>query len=247
MTDNLDYIDRFFKGELSPEELTEFEQRIKDDPAFAEEVTFYASAFQTIKNDITEEKKKRFREIYEQGDHHAARPKPIRKLWPYLAAAAVIAGIIFGAYLLFFTTSPSSPQQFADEYIKEQLQTVGVTMSSKQDSMQQAKNLYNDGKLTEALQQFENLTQSDTSNTEAKKFAGLTSLRLQQYDKALGYFGQLENYPGLYANPGKFYHALTLMKRNLSGDTEVAKRLLQQVVEKDLDKKEIAEEWLKKW
>jgi tetratricopeptide (TPR) repeat protein len=120
-------------------------------------------------------------------------------------------------------------------------------MSANEDSLQKGKNLYNEGKLTEALQQFELLIRSDTSNTEAKKLAGVTYLRLQQYDKAIPYFEQLERV-SLYSNSGKFYHALTLMKRNLPGDDQKARLLLQEVVENDLHEKETAKEWLdKKW
>jgi tetratricopeptide (TPR) repeat protein len=246
MMDNLDYIDRFFNGELSTEESGRFEQRISEDPAFAEEVAFYASALKTAKDKLTGEKKKHFREIYEQEDHHAITPKAVRKLWPYIAAAAVVAGIILAGYLLFLRTPSSSAEQLADTYIKEQLQTAGVKMSGNPDSMQKAKNLYNEGKLAEALQYFEALLQSNTSSTEAMEFAGRASLRLNQYDKAITYFEQLENYPGLYANPGKFYHAVALMKRSRAGDVEIAKQLLNEVVKHNLDKSEIAGEWLKK-
>ncbi len=246
MIDTLEYIDRFFKGDLSPEEKLQFEQRIQEDPSFAAEVAFYAGAMQTISNDIAEEKKKRFKEIY-QADKRGAVSRPVRKLWPYMAAAAVVVGVILGGYLLFFRTPSSSPQQLADAFMKEELQSIGVEMSPNQDSLQQGKNLYNEGKIDEALQRFESLVEYDSSNIEATKLAGIASLRLQQYDKALNYFIKLENYPGLYANPGKFYHALTLLNRNQAGDEEAAKQLLQQVVEKDLDKREVAEEWLKKW
>jgi hypothetical protein len=41
----------------------------------------------------------------------------------------------------------------------------------------------------------------------------------------------LENYTQLYANPGKFYHALTLLERNLPGDKQQVKILLEQVVQ----------------
>ena len=51
----------------------------------------------------------------------------------------------------------------------------------------------------------------------------------------------------LYDNPGEFYQALTLMKRNIPGDHQKAKFLLQDVVDKNLSGKEEAQKWLKKW
>jgi hypothetical protein len=50
----------------------------------------------------------------------------------------------------------------------------------------------------------------------------------------------------LRSNPGKFYKAVTLLEQNKSGDKEAARSLLKQVVDKSLEGKKDAEEWLKK-
>jgi tetratricopeptide (TPR) repeat protein len=134
----------------------------------------------------------------------------------------------------------------ADRYIAEKFQNLPIEMDTKLDSLQAALNLYNNGKPEDALKQLENLAIHDLSSADAKKYAGIVSLQLGQYEKAINYFSQLSAYT-LHANPGKFYHALTLMKRNQPGDLETAKQLLQQVVDQDLDKKKEAEKWLKKW
>ena len=80
----------------------------------------------------------------------------------------------------------------------------------------------------------------------AKKYAGIVSLQLKDYDKAIYYFTSLENQAGLYSNPGKFYHAVTLLKRNKTGDEDEAKELLKQVTEKSLEGSDDAAKWLKK-
>lgn len=245
--DNIDYIEAFFNENFSPQQKKEFEQRITADPGFAEEVAFYLSTRQAAAAEMMEERE-RFKGIYAQykKGNYADRQQPalLRKLWPRLAAAAaVLAGIIFGWNVWF---NPASPQKLADKYVQEHFETLSVTMGSKEDSLQAALRLFNEGRPEEALKQFESLALHDTSFADAKKYAGIVSLRLDQYDKAISYFSQLSNYT-LYANPGKFYHALTLMKRNLPGDTETAKQLLQQVVENDLEGKAEAEKWLEKW
>ena len=63
--DNLEYIDTYFKGELSPEIKKDFEQRIVTDPVFAEEVAFYLSSKQVAATEMRNEKEK-FKEIYQQ-------------------------------------------------------------------------------------------------------------------------------------------------------------------------------------
>ncbi len=84
-------------------------------------------------------------------------------------------------------------------------------------------------------------------DAETVKLAGIVSLRMENYDQALGYFEWLAEQKGYYDNPGEFYQALTLMKRNLPGDEQKAKILLQDVVEKNLSGKEEAQKWLEKW
>ena len=121
------------------------------------------------------------------------------------------------------------------------------TRGIKENSIENGLRLYNEGKSVEALQQFEGIAAGDTSSYEAKKYAGIVSLRLKDYDKAINYFSLLENYTNLYANPGKFYHAIALLKRNKPGDKERAKALLEQVVQHNLDGKEDAQKLLNKW
>jgi tetratricopeptide (TPR) repeat protein len=245
--DNLEYIETYFNGELSPERKKEFEQRIVTDPVFAEEVAFYLSSKQVAAVEMRKEKEK-FKEIYQQykQDKPATRNQPtlLRKLLPWAAMAAGLAGIVFG---LNVWLKPVSPQSLADKYILENFQTLSVKMNNKQDSLQAGLRLYNEGRTEEALKQFEEMAKNDTTFGEAKKYAGIVSLRLGQYDKAINYFLQVENFHQLHANPGKFYRALTLLKRNLAGDKKEAKKLLNEVVQHDLEGKEPAKEILDKW
>ena len=114
------------------------------------------------------------------------------------------------------------------------------------DSMEDGKRFYNEDHFDSALQQFETILQRDTGNYLAKEYAGIVYLRQDNYDKALQYFQQLENYSSLFSNPAIFYQALTLLKRNQPGDKQKAKLLLQQVVDHDLEGKGTAQQWLKK-
>jgi hypothetical protein len=239
--DNLDYIENYFTSEPDAGQVREFEERIISDPSFAEEVAFYLSAMHTSREAYRIVKKEHFKEIYQK--QRVSRPSPVRKLVYYIAAAAVIAGVIFGTYTII---NSSSPQQLADQYIKENLQTLGVTMSGRSDSLQDGLRLYNEGKTRDALVVFEKISLSDTSSFNAKKYAGIAALRLREHDKALSYFEQLEIYNGLYSNPALILQAITLMERNLPGDAAKAKTLLQKVVTNDLEGKETAQEWLKK-
>jgi hypothetical protein len=239
--DNLDYIENFFTNSPEAGLTREFEERIKSDPGFAEEVAFYLTAKQVSKDASDLEKKQRFKETYQKSS--VIRSVPVRKIVYYIASAAVVAGLIFGTYTFF---KPVSPQELAGQYEKEHLQTLPVTMSGHSDSLQTGLRLYNDGKLSEALALFENIVRSDTSLFTATEYAGISALRLKEYDRALSYFKQMETYKNLYSNPAQILQAVTLMERNLPGDAAQAKKLLQSIVSNDLEGKEFAEDWLKK-
>jgi tetratricopeptide (TPR) repeat protein len=71
-----------------------------------------------------------------------------------------------------------------------------------------------------------------------KYYAGIVYLQLGNYEKALQYFRQFEN-DTLYSNPSLFYQALTLLKRNLPGDKQKARELLQRVVDMILERKKL--------
>lgn len=241
--DNTEYIDNYFKGTRSEAEKQQFENRILKDSLFAEDVAFYISSNGLIEQQLKEEKKQRFREIYEQQKIVSIK-QPVKNIRHYLAAASIIFIIILSA--IFLSGSKISPQQLADNYIQQNWKTLAVAMGS-QDSVETGLGLYNSGKLAEALTMFETLAKNNAANnTNAKKYAGIVSLRLQNYDKALEYFSMLESDTSLYSNPGKFFKALTLLERNKNGDKEAAKLLLIQVRDNDLEGNKEAVEWLEK-
>lgn len=241
MENGMDYIEGYFGKEASAEEIRRFEQTILEDPAFAEKVAFYLSARQVVRDLGEEEKKQRFLELYRQGPS----ARPVRRIGSagWVAIAAMVFGVLFFSWYLY--QQPVAPGKLASRYIEQHWQTLGVSMSSREDSIQTGLRLYNEGKWQEALRQFEIIIRSGNPGPAVKKYAGIVTLRLKDYDKALLYFKQLADYP-LYANPGLFYQALTYMERNQPGDTENAKQLLQQIVKDDLEEKETALEWLRK-
>ncbi len=246
--DNLEYMEAYFNGDLSSESKSEFEKKIISDPGFAEEVAFYLTLKKAAASVITEERE-RFKPIYEQYKEEIPKETTrksiiIRKLWPWIAAAAILAGVIFGWNVWF---GQASPGRLADKYVQTHFQTLSVTMSNAQDSLQTGLQLFNQGRQKEALEHFEMMALNDTSSFEAKKYAGIISLRLGQFEKAINYFSLLESHTELYANPGKFYHAIALLKRNSPGDDKEARVLLEQVVDQDLEGKKEAESWLQKW
>ena len=240
--ENLELIENYFKGINNDLQKQQFEKKIMEDASFAEEVAFYISANGVIQQQVQEEKKQRFRELYNEQKVISIK-QPVRNMWRYMAAASVFIALVLITW--FLTVSKNSTQQLADNYIQQHFQTLSVTMGN-QDSLQNGLNLFNSNKLTEALTIFETLIKNNPKNSEAKKYAGIVSLRLNNYDKALEYFSMLATDTSLYSNPGKFYKAITLLKRNKDGDKEAAKKLLKHVRDENLEGKSEAVELLEK-
>jgi len=240
---SLDDIDAYFEKVPSPEEARQFEKRVQEDPVFAGEVAYYLSAFHALNEVAAEEKKLHFAELYRQTPV-PAKIRPInRRTWmAALVAASLIAAIVL-CWSLFL--SPQTGPKLADRYIRENLDLMSVKMGTA-DSMQSALMLYNDRKYPEALQQLESIIRSDSSNFTAQLDAGIVSLRMGDYDKALSFFSQLEARTDPHVNPALFYEALTLMKRNQTGDPAHAKQFLMRIVQQDLNKKEDALQMLGK-
>ena len=189
--DNLDYIDDYFSGGNTDEQKKIFEQKIITDPAFAADVAFYTSTTATLKEQANEQKKARFKEIYLEQKVMPAKVIPIKNVWRYMAAASVVAAVI--GLTLFFTAGKTSPKQLADAYITQNFATMqGISMGTKKDSLQNGLDLYNHGKLTAALVQFESMAKNDSTDAVAKKYAGIICLRFENYDEALQYFSSLE-------------------------------------------------------
>jgi tetratricopeptide (TPR) repeat protein len=248
MENYTEYIEAYFAGALGSEEKKEFENRINMDKNFAEEVAFYLSAKQLLREELINEKKDWFRQLADQNAALSIERKPatVRKMWVYrMAAAAAFIGIIFLAWYLFLP-QPASPSQMADSYINSEFDTLPVRMGAQEDDIQTGIRVYNEGNYNDALQRFENTIRVDSTNYLPKLYAGIVYLRLGNYEKALEYFRRVATH-SLFANPGTFYQAVTLLKRNKPGDKQHAKELLERVVHDDLEGRETAEEWLKKW
>ena len=248
MEDNLEYIDAYFLQMLNAEQIRQFEQKIAEDPEFADEVAFYLAAKQSSKAAADQEKKERFRQLLSQQAPviNIDRGRNITRVWMYrVSAAAAVVVCLFLAWY-FFVGNSASLEQMAEKYMNENFTTLSVKMSTEKDSMEDGKRFYNAGQLDSAVKEFASIAERDTGNYLVKNYLGIVYLRLGNYDKALQYFQNFEK-DTLYSNPSLFYQALTLLKRNLPGDKAKARDLLQQVRDNDLEGKEFAQKWLDKW
>jgi tetratricopeptide (TPR) repeat protein len=242
MNDSLNLIDSYFNRLLPASERQAFEERCISDPLFAEEVAFYVSARDQLKQELHEKKKKAFREH----DTGLSIMPPIRTMrsnvFRILAVAAMVL-VVFLCWQLFI--QQPSPEKIAGTYISNNLNELGKTMGGQPDSLQMGITSYNHKQYDEAEAIFGNLAVKSPSDPEYIKYLGIVYLAGGKYDKAIAEFEKLSGFT-LFANPGPFYTALALMKRSAPGDHEKAKHLLESIVQQDLFGRKHAEEWIKK-
>ena len=229
--EEIELIEDYFSGVLSGDEQRLFDKRLETDPGFAKNVAFYVSAKLAGKELAVNNTLQRFRNMYNNSNRIQKTGRPVLQLWPWLVAAVVIAGILFGTSIFF---SGNTGPKMAQHYISENLQTLGVTMSDSINDLQSAIAEYNHGNFGKALENFQGILRIDSNNFEATKNAGIAALRMNSYDLALSYFKKLERFQ-VFTSPSIFYQALTLLKRDEIQDKENAKKLLQRVVGQGLE------------
>ncbi len=239
--DSLDYIDNYFKGQLNAEEIRQFELRIEQDPVFAQDVAFYVSASGILKEETEKSTRERFREL-EQMQPGKMKQSPVRKMVYWMAAAAISIGFIFRMFFMQPSSFKMAEKFIASEMTIDTAITMGPTLD---DSIQLAKNYFYSQKYPEALKIYDALMISYPEKDEVIVNAGIVALKAGNTEKAIGYFEAYEA-KYLYANKGKFYYAVALMKRDQKGDLERAKQMLKDVVKNKDDNHEIASNWLKK-
>lgn len=233
-------IDDYFKKQLPELERKKFEEDLKSSPELAESVAFYLVTQDVAKQNTRE------KELMER---HAAwqklgavETKTMTRQLIYYASAAVIL-IALGLGWFFLKSGTQDRELLASAYVEKNFSTLSVQMDAEADSLQRAINAYNNGEYGNAENQVEVILKRDPENAEAQKLAGIVSLKLKNYDKAITYFHQLGEQENLFSNPGKFYEAIAHIQRGLPLDKKLADSLLEEVIDSNLDGKEEAVKW----
>ena len=156
------------------------------------------------------------------------------------AAASVLILILFLTYYQDY-----KHEELADAYISQNLTTLSTTMGSASGNLGAGIEAFNREDFSRAETNFRSLSDDADLGPEITRYLGIIFLRTGQYDKAIEQFNKLISYTYLYANPGKFYLAITLMKRSNEGDEEEAKELLQEIVLQKLPGYMEASDWLR--
>jgi tetratricopeptide (TPR) repeat protein len=245
MNNELETIENYLTGQLSADERTRFEATLRSDPAVAESLAFYVMATHTAKAHARSQRKAELDALYKTLPKATARSAwgaPMR----WVAAASVVLVLGLGWYFLRDTSTPTDAAQLAEAYVEQNFDQLTTTMSGGvTDSLTQGIGLYNEKKFAEAESVFESVLVRQPNNDRALKLAGVVALRQKNYDLAIDRFHRLSQRTDLYSNPGTFLEAIALLERNRPMDKAAAKKLLEQVINKNLDGTKEANDLLK--
>jgi len=237
--ETLELIEEYFKGNMPQAERKRFEDAVRTDPAFANEVAFYIASGMAANELVNDERSNRFRQLESQRQPIPGKLVSMKKLW-WAAAAAVILFVS-----VYIVKSNPSVNTLADNFVDEKYSKIDASMGAAEDLTQQGIAAYNRKDFASALARFEQVLQQNPSDNKALEYAGLTALQQKNYGTALLHFRQLSGLSGLFENRGPFLQATTLLIRNESEDKRNASQLLKEVVNKNLYGSEEAKVWLK--
>ena len=233
MNNDLEIIENYLTGQLSADERTQFEATLRTDPAVADTLAFYALAKHTAKADARAQRQAEFATLHRS---------PVQSPWAapmrWAAAASVVLLVGLGWYFQGSTNGSGDATQLADAYITRNFDQLATTMSGGPvDGLTPGIDLYNNRKFAEAEAVFQSLLTQQPNNDRALKFAGLVAYRRKKYDAAIDRFHRLSQRTDLFSNPGTFLEAIALLQRNRPMDKSQAKKLLEEVINKNLEGK----------
>lgn len=241
----LEYIENYFANALSPREREAFEEKCEGDPVFAEEVAFYILSRQALHETSLEEKKSAFLEQFRQRANETGGARTSTQRWIYYVSAIAASVLLL---IVFLVRSPNDrPEHLADAYISSNLSSLSTTMSATGDSLAMGVTAYNSREFETASNIFRLLERKEDVGVKATEYLGISYLASGKYDEAVAQFEKMIGFTDLHANPGKFYLAITLMKRSEPGDEERAKALLNEVVSRKLPGYREASVWIDDW
>ena len=233
----LEKIDKYFNNELSRSERQDFDNQLITDNELQENVAFYLNTRTAAKQLADDKRRGEFEELRKKLSQKSGDSTKIK---PMIWLSGLAASIVMIIGFWWFSRTPDvSVNVLADTYIQEHFQNLPVKMDANADSLQMGLRLFNEQKLSEAQTVFENILTRKNNDSEAIKYAGITALRLKNYDKAIQYFKVLASQKDLFTNSGKFYQALALLQQSPMNKKE-AEVLLKEVIDGGLEGKQEA-------
>lgn len=240
MDDNtytFELIERYLSNDLSEEELRSFEERLKTDKVFAQEVENQRLTHKATDVFAQIKTKEKIKESY---DAVLKSEKNNRRTLLRIAAAVVVL-IIAG--IGFFAPSNYSNQALVDSNLEtypDRITTMGTTPDEQLAAGMKA---YNEKDFEKALELFSQLPETLPEKDLVDLYSGIALIETNQFENAITIFQQMIDSNSPQTDVAQWYLALTYLQSN---DIENAKSLLNKIVSQNGYQSKNAAQLLKK-
>ncbi len=232
-------IEKYLDGTLSDEEKKEFTEYLEKDSEFKELLQLHAEANRAIGDDaffILKEKLNRAYQLYETESHslseienklHKGFNKLNRRILSLAATFLLITASVL-AWYLFYNSDTRGDKLFADYYTLYDPDIIYRSFEKSNDTWQDALLLYKEHKWQLADSLFSIILNSDSTDTAALFYSGITDIELNQLERAIDKLQKIINIGDSgYVIHARWYLALLYCKQN---ETDNARKMLQPLV-----------------
>lgn len=209
---NIEEIENYFEGKLSPEDKLLFEAKLESSPELVAELKLYKQIRSVIVEKGTEDLKNKFVLADKELDNGGAVVIPINKKANYkiLALVASVA-LVIGLSIFFLLNKKSDYSQLASKYYEsEKGLPVEMGTSNKFDNLM---NSYKSGNYKEAQRQLDELLKKDSNNDTALYFNAVVNDELKNYQPAINNYARIPSSSN-YFQKAQYRLVLTYLKTN---------------------------------
>ena len=238
-----DYLlfEKYLAKELSPEELTLFENRLKNDSEFKKSLDTYKElnnflAHKFENENATNDFQKNVKNISATYFNNATSTTKIIKFkaWQYAMAASVV--LFFGIYSYNLFSVPSY-SDFAN------YETISLSVrSSENRTLQNAETAFNDKNFIQAEKEFELLLKTDATNQEFQLYKAISEIELNKFNESEKALKNISSGNSVYKHQATWYLALIKLKQKEYKECATILHTIPQ----DADQYKLAQKLLKK-
>jgi len=218
-------IERYLEGSLSEEDMLKVDKRAKTDADFRKLIELHREVNESISDDAIHDLHSKIRRILEEYKNKV--PPRVNRTYTFFKIAAIFV-IIAGAGVVFrFVLSRSVEERLYFRFYQAYEADVITRSGDAAESITRAIGLYNSKDYNEAFPILSALTAREPDNYLAWLFMGLTSIELNEFDRAIESFSNIpDHWDNPYSEHAKWYYALALLHERKN---EHAKILFQKI------------------
>jgi hypothetical protein len=207
--ENMEIMERYHEGKMSPEELASFEVRLLTDSNLKEEFDLYKNIVEVIRKKGEEN----FREKLRNADLELGNPKKInlgkkKNLQPLAIAASLV--FLIAISIVWMLLGRNSLPDLADKYYERE-KGLAVEMSMSNGKMNDVMSNYNSGNYPLMTNQINELLKTDSKNDTLNYFLGVANYETKNYASALSRF-EIVPAQSAYFQRAQFRMVLTYLK-----------------------------------